>query len=133
MVDELGRVFTWGQGRYGATGLGETADTYAPTWVAALDHPRGEIRSVACGHTVTVMHGKLTGHRYLAGVLDPRSQETNMTPKQFFGMGHCRVRDIAFWKRGFELCLIHSVAVSIFYCHTIPTIHYVACSCLCPC
>ena len=101
MVDELDRVFTWGQGRYGATGLGETADIYAPTWVAALDHPRGKIRSVACGHTVTVMHGKLAGHRYLAGVLDPRSQEANMTPKQFFGMGHSGVRDIAFWKRGF--------------------------------
>lgn len=101
MVDELDRVFTWGQGRYGATGHGETVDIHVPTWVAALDHPRGKVKAVACGHTVTVMHGKLFGHRYLAGVLDPRSQEVNMTPKQYFGMGHSGVRDIAFWKRGF--------------------------------
>ena len=64
MVDELGRVFTWGAGSYGRsvlfiahwlkkktcsyscksrTGLNDTMDTHVPTWVSALDHPRGKI------------------------------------------------------------------------------------------
>ena len=74
MVDELGRVFTWGAGSYGRwadsfcpgvlfgmktpshqlicvgylnmscrTGLNDTMDTHVPTWISALDHPRGKI------------------------------------------------------------------------------------------
>ena len=101
MVDELDRVFTWGQGSFGATGLGETADIHVPTWVSALDYPRGKIKAIVCGHSVTVMHGRLTGHRFLAGVFHPRTQEANMTPKQYYGMGLSGVRDIGFWKTGF--------------------------------
>ena len=34
------RVFTWGAGSYGRTGLGDTTDTLVPTWVQSLDHQR---------------------------------------------------------------------------------------------
>ena len=40
MVDELGKVFSWGAGTYGRTGLGDPMDTHTPVWMQSLDHPR---------------------------------------------------------------------------------------------
>ena len=40
MVDEIGKVFTWGAGSYGRTGLGDTMDSHSPIWIKSLDHPR---------------------------------------------------------------------------------------------
>ena len=40
MVDELGKVFAWGAGAYGRTGLGDPMDTHTPVWMQSLDHPR---------------------------------------------------------------------------------------------
>lgn len=102
MVDELGRVFTWGAGSYGRTGLNDTMDTHVPTWVSALDHPRGKIESVQCGHMITILTGKTPGSTYMAGVVDNIRKEANMTPKQFFEMGDSEMKDVAFWKKGFS-------------------------------
>ena len=40
MVDELGKVFSWGNGAYGRTGLGDVMDSHTPIWMQSLDHPR---------------------------------------------------------------------------------------------
>jgi alpha-tubulin suppressor-like RCC1 family protein len=102
MVDELGRVFSWGAGSYGRTGLGDTMDTHIPVWVNALDHPRGKIETVECGHMITVLHGKLPGSTYMAGVVDNIRKEANMTPKQFFELGDSEVKSLGFWRKGFS-------------------------------
>jgi len=95
-------VFTWGAGSYGRTGLNDTMDTHVPTWVSALDHPRGKIESVQCGHMITILTGKTPGSTYMAGVVDNIRKEANMTPKQFFEMGDSEMKDVAFWKKGFS-------------------------------
>jgi alpha-tubulin suppressor-like RCC1 family protein len=102
MVDELGRVFTWGAGSYGRTGLGDTMDTFTPVWISALDHPRGKIESVECGHMMSVMYGKLPGTTFMAGVVDNIRKEANMTPKQYFELGDTTVQNVSFWKKGFS-------------------------------
>jgi len=101
MVDELGRVFTWGAGTYGRTGLGDTMDTLVPTWVAALDHPRGKIENVTAGHMMTVMTGKTPGSTYMAGVIDNIRKEANMTPKQWFELGDNEIKTVGFFRKGF--------------------------------
>ncbi|XP_023340146.1 protein RCC2 homolog isoform X2 [Eurytemora carolleeae] len=102
MVDEMSRVFTWGAGSYGRTGLGDTTDTLVPTWVQSLDHPRGKIEEVYCGNMCTVMLGK--GHRqvFLAGIVDALKKEANMVPKQYFEFGDAGLRDIGFFKKGWN-------------------------------
>merc|ERR1712243_234432 len=72
MVDELGRVFTWGAGSYGRTGLGDT------------------------------MNGKLPGSTFMSGVVDNIRKEANMTPKQYFELGDTVVKSLSFWKKGFS-------------------------------
>lgn len=101
MVDELGRVFSWGAGSYGRTGLNDTMDTHVPTWVSALDHPRGKIESVEAGHLLTIMNGKLPGTTYMSGVLDNVRKEANMTPKQYFELGDSTIASVGFWRKGF--------------------------------
>jgi len=101
IVDELGRVFSWGAGSYGRTGLGDTMDTLTPTWVQSLDHPRGKIESVACGYMMTVLTGKTPNTIFMAGVIDNVSKEANMTPKQFYDFGDANFVDVGFWKKGF--------------------------------
>ena len=77
MVDELGRVFTWGVGSYGRTGLGDTMDTHIPVWVSALDHHRGKIESVDCGHMMSAMYGKVPGSTFMSGVVDNIRKEAS--------------------------------------------------------
>jgi len=101
IVDELGRCFAWGAGSYGRTGLGDTMDTHVPVWMASLDHPRGKIESVDCGHMMTVLTGKTPNTVFMAGVVDNIRKEANMTPKQYFELGDTSVQDLAFWKKGF--------------------------------
>jgi len=100
MVDELNRVFTWGAGSYGRTGLNDVMDTHVPTWVQSLDHPRGKIDEVFCGNLMTIMTGKVAGAIYLAGIVDSLKKEANMTPKQFFDFGEAGLRNIGFFKKG---------------------------------
>jgi len=102
IVDEMGRVFAWGAGPYGRTGLGDTMDTLTPTWLESLDHPRGKIESVECGHMITILYGKTPNTTFMAGLVDNLSKEANMTPKQYFELGDSNVKDISFWKKGFS-------------------------------
>jgi len=76
-------------------------DTFTPVWVAALDHPRGKIESVECGHMMSVMYGKLPGTTFMSGVVDNIRKEANMTPKQYFELGDTVVQCVSFWKKGF--------------------------------
>lgn len=103
MVDELGRVFAWGAGTFGRTGLGDTIDTFNPTWVQSLDHPRGKCESVECGYMMTILTGKTPNTTFMAGVVDNISKEANMTPKQFFELGETNPKDISFWKKGYSV------------------------------
>jgi len=102
MVDELGKAFAWGAGSFGRTGLGDTMDSHAPVWIQSLDHPRGVIESVNCGNMVTVLNGKTVGSIFMAGCVDNRSKEANMTPKQFFDLGDRIIKDLGFWRKGFS-------------------------------
>merc|ERR1711915_1154670 len=101
MVDEMGKVFSWGCGSFGRTGLGDTMDTHTPVWMQSLDHPRGKIESVECGHMITVLYGKTVGSTFMAGCVDNIKKEANMTPKQFFDLGDSVIQDLGFWKKGF--------------------------------
>jgi len=101
IVDEMGRVFSWGAGTFGRTGLGDTMDTHIPVWLSSLDHPRGKIESVECGHMMSILTGKTPNTTFMAGLVDNIRKEANMTPKQFFELGDTAVQDIAFWKKGY--------------------------------
>jgi len=101
MVDEMGKVFAWGAGSFGRTGLGDTMDTHTPIWMQSLDHPRGKIESVECGHMLTVLYGKTSGSTFMAGCVDNIRKEANMTPKPFFDLGDSLIQDLGFWKKGF--------------------------------
>jgi len=101
-VDEMNRVFTWGAGTYGRTGLNDTTDTHVPTWVQSLDHPRGKMEEVYCGNHCTVMVGKGNRQAYLAGIVDAVKKEANMTPKQFFDFGEANMKHLAFFKKGWN-------------------------------
>lgn len=100
MVDELNRVFTWGAGSYGRTGLNENIDTHVPTWVQSLDHPRGKIEDVHSGNLCTFMIGKGARTVFLAGIVDALKREANMNPKQYFDFGEANYRDVGFFKKG---------------------------------
>ena len=63
---------------------------------------RGVIESVNCGNMMTVLNGKTIGSIFMAGCVDHRSKEANMTPKQFFDLGD-RFKDLGFWRRGFSV------------------------------
>jgi len=102
IVDELGKVFSWGAGSFGRTGLGDVMDSHTPIWVQSLDHPRGKIESVECGHMITVLYGRQTGSTFMAGCVDNIKREANMTPKQFYEFGDCVIQDLGFWKKGFS-------------------------------
>jgi len=103
MVDEMSRVFTWGQGSYGRTGHNDTLDTHVPTWVSSLDHPRGKIDEVYCGNVCTVMIGKSTNKNiYLAGIIDPLKREANMNPKVYYDFGGEDMANIGFFKKGWN-------------------------------
>merc|ERR1719483_968000 len=67
----------------------------------SLDHPRGKIESVECGHMITVLYGKTIGSTFMAGCVDNIRKEANMTPKQFFDLGDSVIQDLGFWKKGF--------------------------------
>ena len=160
MVDELGRVFTWGAGSYGRwaesfvlvcylgwkrlyinwsvseqlkicfVGRGWTTrwtltcqlgylrltiqgerlskqlsiDIFY--WCSVCTSPKQwlivDVRSVQCGHMITILTGKTPGSTYMAGVVDNIRKEANMTPKQFFETGDAEMKDVAFWKKGFS-------------------------------
>jgi len=102
MVDEMGKVFAWGAGSFGRTGLGDTMDSHTPIWMQSLDHPRGKIESVECGHMITVLYGKTIGSTFMAGCVDNIRKEANMTPKQFFDLGDSVIQSLGFWKKGFS-------------------------------
>jgi len=104
MVDELGKVFSWGAGTYGRTGLGDPMDTHTPVWMQSLDHPRGKIENVMCGNMITVLWGKTAGSIYMAGCIDNIRKECNMTPKQWYDMGESVIQEgsgVGFWRKGF--------------------------------
>lgn len=104
MVDELGKVFSWGAGAYGRTGLGEPMDTHTPVWLQSLDHPRGKIDNVMCGLTMTVLWGKTAGQIFMAGCTDNIRKECNMTPKQWYDMGDSVIQPgsgVGLWRKGF--------------------------------
>jgi len=104
LVDELGKVFSWGAGSFGRTGLGDPSDTHVPTWLASLDHPRGKIESVKCGNMITILWGKTAGSIFMAGCIDNIRKESNMTPKQWYDLGDAVVHDgngVGLWKKGF--------------------------------
>jgi len=102
MVDEMGKVFGWGAGSFGRTGLGDTMDSHTPIWMQSLDHPRGKIEEVNCGHMMTVLYGKTAGSVYMAGCVDNIRKEANMTPKQFYDLGDAVIADLGFWRKGFS-------------------------------
>lgn len=102
-VDGAGRVFTWGAGSYGRTGLGDTLDAHSPTFVSALDHPRGKVDAVYCGFMMTVMPAQTAGTMFMAGLLDNCKKEANMTPKPYFDIIDAgSMKDIGFWQKGFS-------------------------------
>jgi len=105
MVDELGKVFSWGAGAYGRTGLGEPMDTHTPVWMQSLDHPRGKIDNVMCGLTMTILWGKTAGSIFMAGCVDHIRKECNMTPKQWYEMGDSVIQPgsgVGLWRKGFS-------------------------------
>jgi len=111
--DENGRVFTWGCGSYGRTGLGDTLDALSPQFVSALDHPRGKVEAVHCGHMMTIMMGTLAGTMFMSGLIDNLKKEANMTPKPYFDIiDNCGpMRDIGFWRKGFAVVNEEGAAV----------------------
>jgi len=103
-LDGAGRVFMWGSGSYGRTGLGDTLDALSPTFLSALDHPRGKVESIYCGYMMTVMPAQTAGIMYMAGLLDNVKKEANMTPKPYFDIIDQGVfKDIGFWQKGFSV------------------------------
>jgi len=105
VTDENGRVFTWGSGSYGRTGLGDTLDAHTPQFISALDHPRGKIDAVHCGNMMTIMMGRLEGTMFMSGLVDNLKKEANMTPKPYFDIIDSAgpIKDIAFWKKGWAV------------------------------
>lgn len=100
MVDEMNRVFTWGLGSYGRTGLNDNIDAHVPTWVSSLDHPRGKVSEVYCGNFCTFMITTPLKSVYMAGILDSVKGEAKMTPKQYFDFGEAGLRHLGFFKKG---------------------------------
>jgi len=121
MVDELGKVFSWGNGAYGRTGLGDVMDSHTPIWMQSLDHPRGKIEYVLCGHMITILTGKTPGSVFMAGCVDHIRKEVNMTPKQFYDLGDSLIQDggsgIGFWKKGYTSV---DVDGKVTYCNNGP-------------
>ena len=58
MVDEMGKVFAWGAGSFGRTGLGDTMDSHTPIWMQSLDHPRYVLVLVLVNMLIFVCQGK---------------------------------------------------------------------------
>jgi len=103
IVDQEGKVFTWGSGAFGRTGLGETLDAHTPQFVASLDHPRGKVEAVYCGHMMTLLPAQVAGTMYMAGLVDNLKKEANMTPKPYFDIiDHGSFKEIGFWQKGFS-------------------------------
>jgi len=104
MVDEMGRVFTWGAGSYGRTGLNDNMDTHVPTWVQSLDHPRGKMEDVVAGNLCTITFGGAKGNKqaHLAGIIDAARGEANMTPKACFDFGEASYKNIGFFRKGWN-------------------------------
>eukprot|EP00088_Acartia_fossae_P062419 TRINITY_DN7533_c0_g1_i1.p1 TRINITY_DN7533_c0_g1~~TRINITY_DN7533_c0_g1_i1.p1 ORF type:complete len:478 (+),score=139.26 TRINITY_DN7533_c0_g1_i1:92-1525(+) len=103
MVDEMGRVFTWGAGSYGRTGLNDVMDTHVPTWVQSLDHPRGKMEEIYCGNVVTITIAKGgTRQAHMAGIIDASRGEANMTPKQYFDFGEAAFKNVGFFRKGWN-------------------------------
>jgi alpha-tubulin suppressor-like RCC1 family protein len=57
VVMNNGELFTWGQGYYGATGLGTQQNTFAPIKVTTKNKEPFYVQSVSCGrrHTMAIM------------------------------------------------------------------------------
>jgi len=102
MVDEMGRVFTWGAGSYGRTGLNDPMDTHVPTWVQSLDHPRGKIDEIFAGNLCTILLAKGNKQAHMAGIVDAARGEANTTPKQYFDFGEAAYKNIGFFRKGWN-------------------------------
>jgi len=104
LLDYEGRVFSWGSGAYGRTGLGDTQDTHTPQFVVSLDHPRGKVESIYCGHMMTLMPAQVAGTMYMAGLLDNLKKEANMTPKPYFDIiDQGSFKEVGFWQKGLSV------------------------------
>jgi len=102
MVDEMGRVFTWGAGSYGRTGLSDPMDTHVPTWISSLDHPRGKMEEVYAGNLCTITLGKGNKQAHMAGIIDAARGEANTSPKQYFDFGEAPFKNIGFFRKGWN-------------------------------